>query len=157
MPKGIYKRSVKELDRIKQLRIGKEPWNKGKVWSFEVIEKFRKARLRNPISYWKGKNRSVETKLRISKTRIERKVALANRNPNWKGGKKYDREYKMIEVAKGIYKSEHRLIIKKKLGLKRLFSKLIVHHKDGNKRNNDPNNLELLNRTQHINLHLHAK
>lgn len=157
MGSGIYKRSSKEIDRIKQLRKGKQPWNKGRFWSLEVIEKFRNARLKNPIRYWKGKNRTIETRLKISKTRIERKVALAEKNPNWKGGKKYDREYKMIEVAKGIYKPEHRLIIKKRLGLKRLSSKLIVHHKDGNKKNNNPNNLELLNRTQHINLHLHSK
>ena len=144
MPKGIYKRSNKELERIHRLRIGVRPWNKGKAWNSLVKKKQRQARLRNPVRYWKEKIRSESTRKKISRTRILRGCGVGSKNWNWKGSKKFNRGYKMIQVALGIYKPEHRSIIKKKLGIKRLFRKLIVHYKDGNKRNNSPNNLELM-------------
>ena len=46
----------------------------------------------------------------------------------------------------------HRLIMEEKLG-RRLNSNELVHHIDGNKMNNHPNNLELTNRSEHINTH----
>ena len=157
MPKGIYKRSKKEIERIKRLRIGRRPWNKGKTWNEQAIIKMRIARINNPVRFWAGKVRPESTRKKISRTRILRGCGVGSKNWNWKGGKKFDREYKMIQIAKGIYKPEHRLIIKRKLGLKKLSSKLIVHHKDENKKNNNPNNLELMTRKEHINLHLHSK
>ena len=157
MPKGIYQRKKEEIKRIKRLRIGKEPWNKGIPWNLKTKLKMRQAKILNPVCYWTGKKRPLSTKKKISRTRINRKCGVGPKNPNWKGGKKFDRGYKMVQVSKGIYRPEHRLIIKKKLGLKRLSSKLVVHHKNGNKKNNNPNNLELLTRSQHINLHLHSK
>ena len=46
----------------------------------------------------------------------------------------------------------HRKVMEEKLGRK-LKSDEIVHHIDGNKLNNDPTNLELTNRRDHINKH----
>jgi len=46
----------------------------------------------------------------------------------------------------------HREVMEKKLGRK-LRPGELVHHKDGNKRNNDPGNLELNDRGGHLNLH----
>ena len=46
----------------------------------------------------------------------------------------------------------HRKVMEEKLGRK-LTSNEIVHHIDGNKLNNNPNNLELTNRSEHINKH----
>lgn len=47
---------------------------------------------------------------------------------------------------------EHRVIMERIVGRK-LRSDEIVHHKDGNLRNNDPANLELTNRRDHAKLH----
>ena len=46
----------------------------------------------------------------------------------------------------------HRKVMEEKIG-RRLRSDEIVHHIDGNKLNNDPNNLELTNRSDHMKIH----
>ena len=50
------------------------------------------------------------------------------------------------------YRGEHRLVMEKYLG-RPLRSDEIVHHKDGNKQNNDISNLEIVTRAEHINIH----
>lgn len=47
---------------------------------------------------------------------------------------------------------EHRYVMEQKLG-RRLTSEEIVHHKDGNKLNNDPDNLEIMTRSEHMTHH----
>ena len=47
---------------------------------------------------------------------------------------------------------EHRVIMERVLGRKLTF-KEVVHHKDGNKHNNDPSNLEVMTRAEHMRRH----
>lgn len=53
-------------------------------------------------------------------------------------------------------KHQHRLVMEKKLGRK-LTSNEIVHHVDDNKHNNNINNLKLLTRAEHMNIHVRNK
>lgn len=53
--------------------------------------------------------------------------------------------------VKGIHK--HRVVAEKMLG-RALRPGEIVHHKDGNKRNNEPENLEVMSQSDHIREHL---
>jgi len=46
------------------------------------------------------------------------------------------------------YAAEHRVVASKKIG-RPLRSNEVVHHRDGNKRNNSPKNLQVMSRAQH--------
>ena len=145
---GIYKRSQSELKRIRSLRCGLVPWNKGRPWSEEVKDKLRKKAL-NRKGYWLGKTRPMETRLKISETRKLRKCGIGSKNPFWKGGKRKNRTHIQVKIGNRYY-YEHRVVMEKLLGRK-LKSTEIVHHKDGNGANNDPKNLELMkNQSEHV-------
>jgi hypothetical protein len=60
--------------------------------------------------------------------------------------------YKAIKVN-GIKKDEHRHIMEVHLG-RRLASNEVVHHKDGNKRNNNLSNLEVMSLSEHSRMHM---
>src|SRR4030095_11407521 len=47
---------------------------------------------------------------------------------------------------------EHRLVMERKLG-RQLIPSELVHHKDENRSNNDPDNLELLTISEHMSIH----
>ena len=66
----------------------------------------------------------------------------------WKGGRiKMKFGYFAVRVD-GRYIYEHRYLMEKKIG-RPLRSDEIVHHKDGNKTNKNPGNLELLAKREH--------
>ena len=50
----------------------------------------------------------------------------------------------------------HRAVMEEVLG-RRLTSKEIVHHIDGDKWNNSPDNLQVMTQSEHIRLHLHTE
>jgi hypothetical protein len=72
------------------------------------------------------------------------------RNPSWNGGQTIDKHgYILVRAPEGHpgansngYIRLHRLVMEQKLG-RYLVPTEVVHHLDGNKRNNDPGNLEV--------------
>lgn len=73
-------------------------------------------------------------------------------NPNWKGGRTIT-EHGYVLIRVGVdhhladvrgYAYEHRVIAEKILG-RQLVGNEMVHHKDGDKRNNSPANLTIVN------------
>lgn len=77
-------------------------------------------------------------------------------NPNWKGGRIVDPNgYVLVRVGVGHhladvrgYVYEHRLVAERTLG-RRLMAGEVVHHRDENKQNNIPDNLEVVTRPEH--------
>ena len=57
-----------------------------------------------------------------------------------------------LEDYKHLFVLEHRLVAEQKYGRK-LTSSDIVHHIDGNKTNNNPENIVVLTRSEHAKLH----
>lgn len=62
------------------------------------------------------------------------------------------RPAKSDTYLKYYHKHVHRLVAEQMLG-RELLPGEVVHHIDGNKHNNDPSNLQVLTRSEHIRLH----
>lgn len=80
-------------------------------------------------------------------------------HPNWKGGRKINSQgYVLIHnpdhryADKQGYVREHRLVMEKELG-KPIHPRYDVHHINGDKKDNRPENLQVLTSLQHDRLH----
>lgn len=91
---------------------------------------------------------------KFGETRRMNGSAKGDKNPNWNGGR-YRRSGGYIMVCvDGAYVAEHRYIAEKKLGRK-LRADEVVHHKDGDKANNSPENLVIYSsHAEHMRAHM---
>ena len=64
-------------------------------------------------------------------------------NPNWKGGTTVRKDGYVLEYRDGKQQFQHRVVAESMLGRK-LVAGECVHHKNGRKGDNDPNNLEIV-------------
>lgn len=62
-------------------------------------------------------------------------------------------KYKRIKLKDHTSRDEHRLIVEKQIGRKLAFNE-IVHHKNEDKGDNDPENLEIKSRSEHSRMHM---
>lgn len=92
-------------------------------------------------------------------TPCARKYNCGENAGNWKGGRIVtDREYVLVQdkdtdsPVAGSYRYEHRRVMEAAIG-RRLKRSEHVHHKDGNKLNNNIDNLILLTANEHAQLH----
>jgi len=134
-----------------------EETNKGKRFIYTHHNRGKTNPNYGKVSVTRGMKRPDVTKLNRVRNKINNpmksisarlKVSKANRKPGTKG-------YVLF-----LGRHHHRTVAEQKLGRK-LKPLEIVHHKDGNKQNNTPENLEIITQSQHVNIHrkdmLHRK
>ena len=94
-----------------------------------------------------GRMRSEETKRKMSITK------LRNNNPNYSGGKTISRGYTLIKIYdRNKYIREHRLVYEESRDCC-LLQWVIIHHIDGDKKNNIWYNLIPMTQSKHRRLH----
>lgn len=84
-----------------------------------------------------------------------RKEMHGEKHPNWKGGYWFHQGYKVIQNYRdtgGKKKFEHRLVMEKYIGRK-LKESEIIHHINHDKSDNRIENLQIVTRVEHINMH----
>lgn len=99
-----------------------------------------------------GKKHSEETKRKIAEARKKYK---REKHPSWKGGKRITTQG-YVEILKpehhrargNGYVFEHILVMEQKLNREIMVNEE-VHHLDGDKENNHPDNLVVLNKSDH--------
>jgi hypothetical protein len=81
------------------------------------------------------------------------KYLSGENHPNWTGGRSIDSSgYVRVNVGHGKREREHRLVASGLLG-QTPESGQVVHHKNGDKTDNRPENLEVLGSSEHTRLH----
>lgn len=117
------------------------------------------------------RKRRSEQIIRVNKTinnlpeKIEKRRKVLDGRPPVKQSpmtpetREHHRQVRLDETSTGYRKyygrHEHRVVAEQMLG-RPLQPGEIVHHIDGNKRNNDPSNLQVMTQSEHIKLHLKA-
>lgn len=85
--------------------------------------------------------------------RVKNDCNTMDKNPNWKGGRKNFQGYIKIRTQKNLYEFEHRVVAEKTIGRK-LKRKEIVHHINGVKNDNRPENLIVIgSQSEHAKAH----
>ena len=78
---------------------------------------------------------------------------LRDQHPAWKGGEHVDPQgYRRLYEGDGRYAREHRKVIEEQLG-RELTPDEVVHHKNRDKTDNTPENLEVVSREVHAERH----
>ena len=91
---------------------------------------------------------------------IPKRDTYGSNNPAWRGGETYHTKGYIYQyapdhpAASNGYVLQHRLVAEEKLG-RYLLLEEVVHHKDGNKVNNHPDNIEVFEDQRNHTLHHH--
>lgn len=109
------------------------------------------SKVHNPDGYKKLKDYSAQSK---NMARINRELNPTRMTPEVRAKLRQSHlgKGKGTSYEKTHGRHTHRIVMEQKLG-RPLREEEIVHHIDGDHRNNDPDNLMVLTRSEHVNLH----
>ena len=127
----------------KNWRFGKEPWNKGKTAQTDPT-------LARISVNAMGRQVSDETKEKQRLAKLGKRGAECNNFKTGKSANSISGYYVVSDGATNLY--EHRIVASKSLG-RELSSSECVHHVDGDKKNNSPDNLIVISNSLHLRLH----
>lgn len=136
-----HKRKISESIKKHWETRERKAWNKGLKTPVKVKEKQRQAKLKNPVKYWQGKKRHPKTICAMQEGLKNYEIPKKSKHHCWKGG------------TSTHWRKEARKIMSAHLG-RELKSTEIIHHIDGNYKNNSVENLMITNRAEHIKIHL---
>lgn len=80
------------------------------------------------------------------------KNMVGKKSFHWRGGEYEGNGYLFTRQKDGTYKQNHRIIIESFIG-RPLSEDEIIHHIDGDKKNNDISNLAIVSRSEHAKIH----
>lgn len=151
---GVYFITAEEVERYKREKLPRGA-QRGRKRSDETKRKLSEARkgAKNPFH---GKKHKLESRARISAASSQQPRGEASHA--WKGGRITDKAgYIQVYMpdhphAVVLYVLEHRLVMEQVLG-RYLTSDEVVHHKNGIKTDNRPENLEVMTQSAHIAYH----
>jgi len=121
------------------------------------------------VAHWVGKHKLWDARSLKKSEAVKRGLAkryadgrAGDKASNWKGGRRVADGYIYLYVpnhpsatSNKPYVQEHRLVMEDVLG-RFLESDEVVHHKDGNRQNNEVDNLEVKSRGRHLHEHFKA-
>ncbi len=110
----------------------------------QVLELYNRPMTTEEVGRRLGCSRSTvdRTLARVGALRTKKRVGALH--PKWRGGRYVNGGgYVMVMIDQGEYEYEHRVVMAKHLG-RRLLSREVVHHRNGNRADNRISNLELL-------------
>lgn len=113
------------------------------------------------MKYRKVKTRSQGTAIKMAicsgTFTGKRKYASGSEHFNWSGGRRVDKNgYIRLWAGSGKNVLEHRLVAERRLGRK-LRRGEVVHHVNGNKKDNRPGNLRVMTISEHAKEHARAR
>ena len=157
MPKGLPKNGVNKgwfkrgIIPFVVFKKGNVPWNKGKTGYKVKPSQIKNNKIK--LAWKMGKFKNAGEKISKKLKDIQRPYSSNEKNPNWKGGRwKEKNGYIVCNIGINKKEREHRIIMGNFLGRK-LTKNEFVHHIDGDKSNNDIDNLYLCSNSQHFKIY----
>ena len=141
--------------------LSEKQWRLRRYCSLLCAGVAKKLRRVSKVCVWCGKEFFVPKHLNYRKfcsvdCKIARDSQTGSKHKDWKGGRTIDEKgYVRLRNRSqlSLYEYEHRKVLEEVLGRK-LGKKEVVHHVDGNRLNNDIDNLRIMDRAEHTRFHL---
>lgn len=144
--------------------IGNVPWNKTEMDEAWLVEQYRERRMsvKSLAAHYGVTIWAIYRRLRVlgvdrrSNSDAHKGLAIGHNNPNWNGGRwQMTSGYVGVRTGPGTTKREHQVVAEQKILGRALMPGEVVHHINGNKSDNRPENLQVFSsHSEHMRHHM---